>query len=541
MWTGAQLRDGGSAAISETIEYDFGNALGKHGIYRDVPGLDPGSDITVRSPDAPDDLAVFAAPPDSTSYPATRLRIGDPDETVAGTKTYEISYSLDDLAPNGNLAWDAVGTGWTVPIDAAEVEVVAPWSMTDVRCVKGTTGSTDACEVTQPEPGHLVAQIGKLDAGEGATVFANAAQPLTAAPQFAGPIESPNDRPGTGILLPGLVAGGAALLAAAPASRLVRRRGRERVGVGGAADAAFGSRAGEQLIDSEKLAQLATIEFAPPEELTPAQGGIVLREAVEPQHKVAWLIQQAIDGAIDLEEGEPRHVHLRRTGFGDPESAPLLDGIFGGRGEIELGSYDSVFARGWSQVGASLDEWAASSGLWDPAGDRRKVWVRVLGILAFLAGGGIALLGGLLAAKYGWGWLIVAGAGGLLAGAGLAGALRAWELKVRTPRGAALYLRVESFRRFLAQSEAYHAEQAAARGVLREYTAWAVAVGELDRWSRAVNSATNIPDRSALSYVYFAPLIYSGTSSASTAPSSSGGGGGGGVGGGGGGGGGGSW
>jgi uncharacterized membrane protein len=77
--------------------------------------------------------------------------------------------------------------------------------------------------------------------------------------------------------------------------------------------------------------------------------------------------------------------------------------------------------------------------------------------------------------------------------------------------------------------------------VLREYTAWAVALGEVDRWSRAVAAATNLPDRSALTYAYLAPALLSGTSSASTAPSSSGGGGGGGVGGGGGGGGGGSW
>ena len=116
---------------------------------------------------------------------------------------------------------------------------------------------------------------------------------------------------------------------------------------------------------------------------------------------------------------------------------------------------------------------------------------------------------------------------------------------MRTPLGSGLWLRIESFRRFLAQSEGYHAEQAAARGVLREYTAWAVAVGEVDRWTRAMASASNIPDQSALSYAYLYPLLLASTSSASTAPSSSGGGGGGGfggsVGGGGGGGGGGSW
>jgi hypothetical protein len=66
--------------------------------------------------------------------------------------------------------------------------------------------------------------------------------------------------------------------------------------------------------------------------------------------------------------------------------------------------------------------------------------------------------------------------------------VRAWELRVRTPAGSGLWLwlRTESFRRFLAGSEAHHAEEAARRGHLREYTAWAVAVGEVDRWSRAV-------------------------------------------------------
>jgi uncharacterized membrane protein len=80
------------------------------------------------------------------------------------------------------------------------------------------------------------------------------------------------------------------------------------------------------------------------------------------------------------------------------------------------------------------------------------------------------------------------------------------------------------------------------RGVLREYIAWAVAVGEVDRWSRAVKSAgVAVADPGAMHYAALAPSLSSATSSTSVSPSSSGGGGGGGVGGGGGGGGGGSW
>ncbi len=135
--------------------------------------------------------------------------------------------------------------------------------------------------------------------------------------------------------------------------------------------------------------------------------------------------------------------------------------------------------------------------------------------------------------------------GGLLGGAALAVLIRAWELRVRTAAGSGLWLRVESFRRFLAGSEAYHAEEAARRGVLREYTAWALALGEIDRWRLAVMSSPNIPyDTPGLGYVWLGSSIIASTSAAATAPSSSGGGGGfggGSVGGGAGGGGGGSW
>jgi hypothetical protein len=142
------------------------------------------------------------------------------------------------------------------------------------------------------------------------------------------------------------------------------------------------------------------------------------------------------------------------------------------------------------------------------------------------------------AARSGPGWLALVAVGGLLAGAGAAAAVRAWELRVRTPAGSGLWLRTESFRRFLAGSEAHHAEEAARRGHLREYTAWAVAVGELDRWSRAVaGSSTARADPVAARYPLLAPALVSGTSGSSARPSSSGSGagGGGGVGGGGGG------
>lgn len=557
MWVGAVLDDRGDAAISEVIDYDFGLSQDKHGIFRDIPGLGLESPVEVRSTSAPDSIAEKTSVIVSGES-GVRLRIGDPNTTISGRHRYRIDYDLADLAPDGLLAWDAVGTGWEVPVSRSEVHVVAPWRFEDLVCSVGRTGATGGCELTQPEPGHLVVVVsGSLDSGEGITIEAGRGEPLDATPRLpAPPVDAPPD-PGSGLALPGAVASVVGLGTSAAVSRGVRRRGRERVATGGVADAAWGGSGGgapgpaspggqpvgEVLVDQEQLAAMATTEFAPPEGLTAAMGGIILAESVQPEHKVAWLIEAAIDGGIELVEEGGKAVRLERRSGGDPATNAILDTAFAGRPQIDLGKYDPSFAKGWSQVGDTLQAWQRSSGLWDLGADRRRAVVRGLGAVAAVIGAvGVAVSAG-LSARWGAQWLPLVAIAAVPAAGGFAAALRGWELRVRTPQGSGLWLRVESFRRFLAGSEAFHAEEAAKRGVLREYTAWAVAVGEIDRWSRAVSASSAIPQQAGLGYAHMAPLLLASTASTATAPSSSGSGGGGGgsVGGGGGGGGGGSW
>src|SRR5204863_8720974 len=109
---------------------------------------------------------------------------------------------------------------------------------------------------------------------------------------------------------------------------------------------------------------------------------------------------------------------------------------FGGRDEVELGSYDSTLASGWSQIDHELQARSTTSGMWDPLADRRKTAVRVLGFLAMLAGGVIAFFGGFAASRWGAGWIVAIVIGSLLGGGGFAAFLRGWELRVRTPYGS---------------------------------------------------------------------------------------------------------
>jgi hypothetical protein len=531
MWVGAELSGEGGVVVTEAIDYDFG-LVPKHGIFRTIPGLTFESPVRVQSATAPADIAELS-PTFIGGEAGMKLKVGDPNTTITGRHRYLLDYELPrEVLLDGadTLAWDAVGTQWTVDIQRAEIHVIAPWELEGAVCSVGRSGATGGCELREVEPGHLVTEVDGLSPGEGVTVRAERGAALAAAPSVPPPPTSAPADPGVGLLLPALAAATAGLGSALTTSSVVRRSGRERVGVGGVAEAAFasGGPTSEVRLDERELAEMATVDFAPPTELSPAQGGLLHAEKVQPAHKVAWLIQAAIDGEIDLVEEGKKEVRLVRKG---QLSGPLATS-FGARDEVELGSYDATFARGWGQIDDQLRAWSLTSGLWDPLADRRKTGVRVLGALAMLAGAVIAFFGGFAASRWGQPWLIAVIIGSLLGGGGFAALLRGWELRVRTPYGSGLWLRVESFRRFLHQSETFHAEEAAKRGVLREYTAWAVALDEIDRWERAVDGSTAIPQDAGLSYVHLAPVLSHSTASASTAPSSSGGGGGGGGGGG---------
>ncbi len=547
-WVSAVVEDR-TAQVTEVIDYDFGSEQ-RRGIFRDIDDLDPNASVQVSSPTAPDEFVLL---PQIGS--TVRVRIGDPNQTISGRHRYRIDYPLAIGQAGQPLVWDAIGTRWEVDIADVEIHLTGSTEFADLLCSTGEGGTWGGCAVDQPEPGHLVVTIDGLSTGEGVTISATPGAPLDTPPaQPVAPTGQPDD-PGTGVLRPFLVALATALVAAAVASRLVRRAGREQVWAGGAADAAYGPQFGEdyptRLVDHGELAQLASTEFAPPKGLTPWQGGVLHRENSGQDQEVAWLLERAIAGQIRIDgvEVDDRgkadgDVTLVRLADGDiePEDRELLNGLFGGRPTVTLDSYDEQFAAGWSELGEHLGVWNETARFWDPAGDRRRGRAMAVGWLALLLGIVAVIVSAVLANRSGSVWLAGVGLAAVVTGVGIGLVTRSWELRVRTPEGSGLWILLESFRRFIEGSEARHVQQAAEQGRLREYTAWATALGEADHWSDAVQQADLDPsiDTGAIYLAAVAPQLGSATSSAATAPSSSGSGGGS-VGGGAGGGGGGSW
>jgi hypothetical protein len=541
-WTHAHIDTSGHAEVIEVIDYDFGSNR-KHGLLRQIPDVSPDAAFTVSSPSAPDQVEVYEW------WSGTELRVGDPNATISNRHRYTITYPHDGLVFPSGVAWNAVGDGWEVTVHDIEVHLTSDQELINPTCDTGRLGDVGGCTVQIIEPGHVVITHGSVSPGNFLTVSASLGTPVLAQQPIAPFRRAPD--PGSGWRTPALLAFLAALVGGAAISFLYRRLGREWVWDGGSVDAAFGPTSDveslpKRRVDHSELADMTTIEFESPRDLSAALGGVVHAEHVLADHKTAWLLECAIREEIELDtDGDDPSIR-RGDAKPNPAVAGVLDEMFGGTSVIPLGSYNPAFAGGWSKLETALEEWRRSAGFWDERGRRRRNLALGLGLLGLILGMIAVAFAAGAANRFGSSWFPVVVVSAVPAGAAAASLVRAWELRIRTPKGSGAWIRIESFRRFLHESEADHVERAAEMGLLRQYTAWAVALGEVDRWEHAVEEAAAVPGSQVsslprhTSFVAAAPLLSRSFSAASTAPSSSGGGGGG-SGGGGGGGGGGSW
>ena len=150
-----EIRADDSIRVTEVIAYDFGSSP-HHGIFRDVPTREAYDDrydrvfpLHVESVEA---TGGASADYEVSQEPGgiTRIKIGDPDETITGAHTYTIVYTVE-AAMNGfrdhdELYWNAIGAYWEVPVETATATVSAPAPITDITCYAGPVSSTAPCD-----------------------------------------------------------------------------------------------------------------------------------------------------------------------------------------------------------------------------------------------------------------------------------------------------------------------------------------------------------------------------------------------------------
>lgn len=533
--------------VREVVDIDFG-LNERRGYQRDIPNdFGVPTDVTASSPDARDDLDIRQMIGNET-----RIRIGNPAITFTGQRRYILEYTLPEARlSSGELALDIIGTDEDLETRRFEV-IVTGLELDPARCNVGSRGATGGCDLNRQAGDGAVFRtvIEPLRAGQGITVGGTITgrTTATAIPIPERPVEPDHRLPlSLGMLLVGL--GGPI-----GAFAWSRRLGRNEVFAGGAADAAYGTlgpavgagaeqvavepAAATVLVPDDELDELATIEFVPPTGVRPWEGRALLGEQIDDDTVAAWFSEMIARDALRIDDSKPSTLMGLGPGWNDLETADrtYLRTLFAGRDSIRLGVYDEKLATLWSTLVRDQRERARTSGWWTrlpramryrAMGPGGPVLMAMLVFTVTAVGFGIVALGQRGLDLLGTWWVA------LLLGAALPTATAVgafWHLRgVRSATGSALALRTESFRRFLAASEGQHVDWAWKHGVLREYSAWAVALGEATAWNRAL-AETNLPDE--VRHDLTTPLIVARLTSSFTAsrtqppsPSSGGGGG----------------
>ncbi len=522
----------GGVRVREVIDYDMARTR-RHGYVRNVDN-DFGVPTNVRaeSPDAPAMLDV------SPLGNRTRLRIGDPQQTVDGQHRYVLSYTLPDAQTTSRgLAVDIIGNEDTLVTDRLEVLVVG-MNLADPKCSTGAFGAVGGCSLEKTEAGYR-AVVSDITPNQGVTIGAaitsiELAEGVSMPPLPDLPARKNSNSVPLAVGMGALNTGLGALV-----YRTLRRRGRNVVYAGSAADAAFGtSGRATTLVSDDAMDELATTEFAPPKGLQPWEGAVLLSEHITSDSPTLWISGMAGREAIDVDKNGSHLVLRKGKKFNElnADDQNLVELLVGPTGVMETGKYDPMFAAAWKSVQNAQQRRIDASGWWQKGSPRAKGGIGTAVILLVVVGFFLSRRnrpnGSFSVRRTSIPQFVSSPLFAVLAGAALA-TLAAFGvyhflLKSRSAEGSALAIRTESFRRFLETSEGQHVEWAWNNGFLREYSGWAVALGATAAWSKALSKA-NIPEPARASAgPLLLPSLGSSMRSSRTAPSSSGGSGGGG-------------
>jgi len=472
--------------ITELVDDDFGTTE-RHGYQRLIPNnFGEPQDVVATAPHASDDLSV------TNEGFNTRIRIGDANITYTGQHRYVLEYTL----PNAQISLGKLALN--ISDDQTELEtgrlevVVTGFELTDPTCNTGDFGDVGGCElvrdgdvyrvVIEPLPPHTFVTIGGTIVSVTEPVADVEAPPL------------PERRPDNSTQW-ALGLGALGALAAGGGFVTARRLGRNEVAGATAADAAFAGGAARLVSDAE-LDDMATTEFEAPRGIRPWQGTMLLTEHIGSDTVSAWFSDMIAQEYLQLEGTDPQV--LSSGPKADKAPAALQEDIaklFEANGKLEMGKYQPKLGSLWNRVLKDQKAEASNSGWWKkfPPGTPPK-FPKWIGVLVLLSSGIVAVC---VWQRWLRSWPIAILAAFAIPAA-VGGVLYRPLLPVRSAEGSALALRAESFRRFLDASEGKHVDWAWKNGLLREYSAWAVALGAADAWGRAIAGSTVPPQQAAL-------------------------------------------
>lgn len=573
------VRPDGIIEATEDIAVDF-TPLQKHGIFRYFFETS-----TCSAPDPAAQQPVYPCPAgadreyhydvqgvtdfsgkainydESTDAGRLVLKIGDADTLVTGRQEYRISYTLagalDAYDDHDELYWDVTSTNWPVAIQAFRMTVQLPAGATiSALCYQGREGSNEACKTDTVGSQATYTSTRGLGEGQGVTVVAGWQKGLvTVGP----PLIQDRLTPGDLVTLDALEYGGMAAVALLAVLFLAFswwRNGRDR------SYRSLYYLTNDPTEGTKPLfgAKNIVVEFLPPDDLRPAEMGVILDERADTLDVTATIVDMAVRGYLHITElpkqGWFGHRDWKLTKQKEPEGLnafekKLFDALFKSRDEVELSDLRYTFASDLEKAKDLIykDALERKWFLVNPE-TSRGMWL-LAGAALFILGIGLSLLSGFFLGR-----LLIPVA---LIPAGLIMLILSRSMARRTAVGSEALRRVLGFRLYIATAETRRQEFNEQQGIFARYLPFAIVFGCVSKWAKAFEGLDDVASTSTASWytgigafqvAAFSTGLQSFASSvsttmASTHSSSSGGGsgfsGGGFSGGGGGGGGGGSW
>ena len=510
------LQRDGSVRVTENITWQFPSDEERHGIERlikvragyqereDTYRVYEMGDVSARSTTgAPDDVSV-------TEFGAyDRIRVGRADETVSGTQSYVVSYTLahyvNGFEDHAEFYFNLVDPSNESTYERVSATVRGPEPVDRVDCFYGELGSTNRCDGSPGAEAQFSA--GTVSPGQGVSILASLPRTAfdTLEPDLrTGQVTEDGDvvvtsdtaralgllSIGTGVTLP-LLAGGLMGL-------LVWTRGRDEQYAGLTPGLTPGHGQAGQVVRGP--APTVAVQFTPPAGVQPGMLGTIVDESANTVDVAATVIDLAVRGHLTLEETQSGlfgRTDWRLTRAAGVVSDPtplhpyeqrLLTGLFATGDSVLLSELKNHFASTLKSVQEAMYTDVVDRGWFRRSPEaQRRLWTGLGKLMVF---GGLAgtfwLGGGMASLMPGHGLPIPPGlvlGGGVIA-AGAITWLLGRRMAARTADGSAVLAQSLGFRQYLVTAEANQIRWEEAQEIFSRYLPYAIVFGVAERWAQ---------------------------------------------------------
>jgi uncharacterized membrane protein YgcG len=484
--------------ITEDIQVDFGSQQ-KHGIFRTIPlryRYDDKQDryylLTVQSVTDGTRPLIYD---DSVDSDNEVIKIGDPNRLVSGVQRYVITYSvmgaMNSFPDHDELFWNVDGALWPVPKAAVSATVHVPGgSLQNTACLEGAIGSTAKCMHEASGAVATFSSTRQLASGEEMSVVVGLNRGAVTVPP---PLLEPRARqfPQDAFDLTPLTVTLFVLLTLLGVGLVAWNwwvHGRDRAYLtqhylANAPSATTTTAAEPQRTLPLFRTETLVVEFGAPQNMRPAQLGLILDESADTKDVTATIVDLAVRGYLTIAEG-PGKSDWTLSRKNAPDMATLLPyertlyyALFLNRQSVRLSDLKGTFAPTLRMAEGQIYSDALSRRLFTSSPTQARAAWGCLGFALVLVGFAATVALGL---ALGWG---LVGLAIVISGIALAATFP--FMPQRSAAGRDLLQHTLGFRLYMTTAEKYRQQFAEKAQIFTQLLPYAIVFGCVNQWAKA--------------------------------------------------------